>query len=98
VKEQEEPDSHLGKYTLFDARLFKKAVGGTPYRSVLPQLAVMWKDQQVIDLGTLSKNPGPAFLGANGSGALSTNTSRQIGAEETAAGGLACEPAHGTET
>src|ERR1700751_4443428 len=27
-----------------------------------------------------------------------TNTSRQIGAEETAVGGLVCEPAHGTET
>src|SRR6266852_7168382 len=26
------------------------------------------------------------------------NTSRQIGAEETAIGGLVCEPAHGTET
>ena len=26
------------------------------------------------------------------------NTSRQIGAEETAVGGLVCEPAHGTET
>ena len=25
-------------------------------------------------------------------------TSRQIGAEETAVGGLVCEPAHGTET
>jgi hypothetical protein len=27
-----------------------------------------------------------------------SNTSRQIGAEETAVGGLVCEPAHGTET
>ena len=26
------------------------------------------------------------------------NTSRQIGAEETAVGGLVCKPAHGTET
>ena len=26
------------------------------------------------------------------------NTSRQIGAEETAVGSLVCEPAHGTET
>lgn len=40
--------------------------------------AVMWKDQQVIDLGTLSKNPSPAFLGANGSGALSINNLNQV--------------------
>ena len=26
------------------------------------------------------------------------NTSRQIGAEQTAVGGLVCQPAHGTET
>jgi len=35
--------------------------------------AVMWKDRQVMNLGTLSKNPSPAFLGANGSGALAVN-------------------------
>ena len=59
----------------------------------------------VVDDRVLAKELGPAPRSANCRGgpqllhALNTaNTSRQIGAEETAVGGLVCKPAHSTET
>jgi hypothetical protein len=59
----------------------------------------------VVDDRVLARELGPAPRSANAEAhsqllhALNAaNTGRQIGAEETAAGGLVCKPAHGTET
>ena len=58
----------------------------------------------VVDDRVLAKVLGPAPQSANCRGALqllhafnTANASRQIGAEETAVGGLVCQPTHSTE-
>jgi hypothetical protein len=53
------------------------------------QCSVTFSFQSLMIRG-LAKVLGPA--------PQSANASRQIGAEETAVGGLVCKPAHGTET